>query len=82
MLCGERRVKRFHAQRADVALEAVRAHQRNRPKPAIAVTVDLLTTGVDIPDLEFLVFLRPVKSVPAPPAPVAAAPSTTKTVEG
>ena len=35
---------------------------RNRPNPAIAVTVDLLTTGVDIPDLEFLVFLRPVKS--------------------
>ena len=28
----------------------------------IAVTVDLLTTGVDIPDLEFLVLLRPVKS--------------------
>jgi type I restriction enzyme R subunit len=26
------------------------------------VTVDLLTTGIDIPDLEFLVFLRPVKS--------------------
>src|SRR6266545_2566086 len=35
---------------------------RNRPHPAIAVTVDLLTTGVDFPDLEFLVFLRPVKS--------------------
>ncbi len=35
---------------------------RNRPNPAIAVTVDLLTTGVDFPDLEFLVFLRPVKS--------------------
>jgi type I restriction enzyme R subunit len=35
---------------------------RNRPNPCIAVTVDLLTTGVDIPDLEFLVFLRPVKS--------------------
>lgn len=35
---------------------------RNRPNPAIAVTVDLLTTGVDIPDLEFIVFLRPVKS--------------------
>jgi type I restriction enzyme, R subunit len=35
---------------------------RNRHKPGIAVTVDLLTTGVDIPDLEFLVFLRPVKS--------------------
>jgi type I restriction enzyme R subunit len=35
---------------------------RNRPNPCIAVTVDLLTTGVDIPDLEFLIFLRPVKS--------------------
>ncbi len=35
---------------------------RNRPNPGIAVTVDLLTTGVDIPDLEFIVFLRPVKS--------------------
>lgn len=35
---------------------------RNRPKPMIVVTVDLLTTGIDIPDLEFLVFLRPVKS--------------------
>lgn len=35
---------------------------RNRPKPMVVVTVDLLTTGVDIPDLEFLVFLRPVRS--------------------
>ena len=35
---------------------------RNRNNPGIAVTVDLLTTGVDIPDLEFIVFLRPVKS--------------------
>ena len=35
---------------------------RNRPNPGIAVTVDMLTTGVDIPDLEFIVFLRPVKS--------------------
>lgn len=35
---------------------------RNRPEPKIVVTVDLLTTGVDIPELEFLVFLRPVKS--------------------
>jgi type I restriction enzyme R subunit len=35
---------------------------RNRPNPKIVVTVDLLTTGVDIPALEFLVFLRPVKS--------------------
>ncbi len=35
---------------------------RNRPEPGIAVTVDLLSTGVDIPDLEFIVFLRPVQS--------------------
>src|SRR5204863_819514 len=35
---------------------------RNRPKPSVVVSVDMLTTGVDIPDLEFLVFLRPVKS--------------------
>jgi type I restriction enzyme R subunit len=35
---------------------------RNRPTPAIVVTVDMLSTGVDIPALEFIVFLRPVKS--------------------
>jgi type I restriction enzyme R subunit len=35
---------------------------RNRPNPGVVVTVDMLSTGVDIPDLEFLVFLRPVKS--------------------
>ena len=35
---------------------------RNRPKPKIVVTVDMLSTGVDIPALEFIVFLRPVKS--------------------
>lgn len=35
---------------------------RNRPTPSIVVTVDMLTTGVDIPDLEYIVFLRPVKS--------------------
>ena len=35
---------------------------RNRPRPAIVVTVDMLSTGVDIPALEFIVFLRPVKS--------------------
>ena len=35
---------------------------RNRQMPAIVVTVDMLSTGVDIPDLEFIVFLRPVKS--------------------
>jgi len=35
---------------------------RNRPDPAIVVSVDMMSTGVDIPDLEFIVFLRPVKS--------------------
>lgn len=47
--------------RVDRPLHKIREF-RNRPNPAIAVTVDLLTTGVDIPDLEFIVFLRPVKS--------------------
>jgi type I restriction enzyme R subunit len=47
--------------RVDRPLQRIREF-RNRPNPAIAVTVDLLTTGIDIPDLEFLVFLRPVKS--------------------
>jgi len=35
---------------------------RNRPDPKIVVTVDMLSTGVDIPALEFIVFLRPIKS--------------------
>jgi len=35
---------------------------RNRPNPKIVVTVDMLSTGVDIPALEFVVFMRPVKS--------------------
>jgi type I restriction enzyme R subunit len=35
---------------------------RNRPNPAVVVSVDLMATGVDIRDLEFIVFLRPVKS--------------------
>ncbi|MCW3814444.1 DEAD/DEAH box helicase family protein [Micromonospora sp. DR5-3] len=47
--------------RVDRSLQRIREF-RNRPKPGVVVTVDLLTTGVDIPDLEFIVFLRPVKS--------------------
>jgi type I restriction enzyme, R subunit len=35
---------------------------RNRPKPAIVVTVDMLSTGVDVPAIEYVVFMRPVKS--------------------
>ena len=47
--------------RSDRPLQKIREF-RNRPNPKVVVTVDLLTTGVDIPNLEFLVFLRPVKS--------------------
>ena len=35
---------------------------RNRQKPGIVVTVDMLSTGVDVPRIENIVFLRPVKS--------------------
>lgn len=45
----------------DRPLEKIRRF-RNRPLPAIVVTVDMLSTGVDIPALEFIVFMRPVKS--------------------
>jgi type I restriction enzyme, R subunit len=47
--------------RVDRPLQKIRQF-RNREAPGIAVTVDLLTTGVDIPDLEYVVFMRPVKS--------------------
>lgn len=47
--------------RVDRPLQRIREF-RNRANPAIVVSVDLMTTGVDIPDLEFIVFLRPVKS--------------------
>lgn len=35
---------------------------RNRQNPKVVVSVDMLSTGVDFPQLEFIVFLRPVKS--------------------
>lgn len=47
--------------RADRPLRSIRQF-RNRPEPAIVVTVDMLSTGVDIPALENILFLRPVKS--------------------
>jgi len=47
--------------RVDRPLQRIREF-RNRPEPGVVVTVDMLSTGVDIPDLEFIVFLRPVKS--------------------
>lgn len=47
--------------RVDRPLQRIREF-RNRPEPMVVVTVDLLTTGVDIPDLEFIVLLRLVRS--------------------
>ncbi len=47
--------------RVDRPLQVIREF-RNRPEPGIVVSVDLMSTGVDIPDLEYIVFLRPVKS--------------------
>ena len=35
---------------------------RNERYPSIAVTVDLLTTGIDVPKIDKLVFMRRVKS--------------------
>lgn len=45
----------------DRPLEAIRRY-RNERQPNIAVTVDLLTTGIDIPRIANLVFLRRVGS--------------------
>jgi len=45
----------------DRPLEKIRRF-RNRPEPAIVVTVDMLSTGVDVPRIENVVFMRAVKS--------------------
>jgi type I restriction enzyme, R subunit len=45
----------------DWPLEAIRRY-RNERHPNIAVTVDLLTTGIDVPRIANLVFLRRVRS--------------------
>ena len=57
---GDAFVRKITA-REDRPLRRIREF-RNRPKPGIAVSVDLMSTGVDIPDLEFIVLLRTVKS--------------------
>lgn len=46
---------------ADRCLEKIR-HFKNEKYPNVAVTVDLLTTGIDVPEIVNLVFLRRVKS--------------------
>jgi type I restriction enzyme R subunit len=49
------------APNVDRPLQKIRQF-RNRPEPGVVVTVDLLSTGVDIPAIEAIVFLRPIKS--------------------
>ncbi len=46
---------------ADKPLQLIRRY-RNERNPVIAVTVDLLTTGIDVPSISNLVFLRRVNS--------------------
>ena len=46
---------------ADKPLALIRKY-RNETNPVIAVTVDLLTTGIDVPPISNLVFLRRVNS--------------------
>lgn len=46
---------------ADRYMEKIR-HYKNEQLPNVAVTVDLLTTGIDVPEIVNLVFLRRVRS--------------------
>ncbi|MDN7866093.1 type I restriction-modification system endonuclease [Burkholderia multivorans] len=46
---------------SDKPLQLIRRY-RNEANPVIAVTVDLLTTGIDVPSISNLVFLRRVNS--------------------
>ncbi len=45
----------------DKPIERIK-HYKNEKQPNIVVTVDLLTTGIDVPEIVNLVFLRRVKS--------------------
>lgn len=46
---------------ADKPLELIRRYKNER-LPSVAVTVDLLTTGINVPEITSLVFLRRVRS--------------------
>ena len=46
----------------DRPLQRIREFRNRNDEPGIVVTVDLLSTGVDIPKLEAIVFIRGVKS--------------------
>lgn len=58
---GDAFVQKITGTVTDRPLQRIREF-RNRPSPSVVVTVDMLSTGVDIPALEYIVFLRPVKS--------------------
>lgn len=58
---GDSFVQKITGRGVDRPLQRIREF-RNRSKPGIVVTVDMLSTGVDIPDLEFIVLLRPIRS--------------------
>jgi len=58
---GDAFIQKITGSVTDRPLQRIREF-RNRPSPGVVVTVDMLSTGVDIPALEFIVFLRPVKS--------------------
>ena len=47
--------------KADKPLQLIRRY-KNEKLPSVAVTVDLLTTGIDVPAISNLVFLRRVRS--------------------
>lgn len=47
--------------KADKPIELIR-HFKNEQFPSVVVTVDLLTTGIDVPEIGNLVFIRRVRS--------------------
>lgn len=60
--CGDAFVKKITGSPSvDRPLQRIREF-RNRPETGIVVSVDMLSTGVDIPALENIVFLRPIQS--------------------
>ena len=46
---------------ADKPSQQIRNY-KNEPRPKVAVTVDLLTTGIDVPEIVNIVFIRRVRS--------------------
>lgn len=63
MLCGEKTLmlSANHTGQSDKVDQLIRRYKNER-YPSIAITVDLLTTGIDVPKICHLVFMRRVKS--------------------